>query len=213
MVHHLARTVVAMVTAVLMAAGVLSGASTAQAATPNSTGIYVVFQPIAKNNQMFWVITDAPTGTPLQVFVNGRHKATVPLRTYSTGEDYITYNRTWGLGTLQLRDGATVSKSQPMLAAVKLRPLEFRRVGPKATKLRVSVTAKRYNPATNSWVRIPKPMLQAKQGKWKTVKRISTNRHGKGRIVLKPKKAYKYRIVVNRTSVNHRTVETTMGKI
>lgn len=191
----------------------LSTAAVVGAAPAETTVLETFAQPIQKNGQMISVLTDAPTGTQVQVYVNNRLRATTPLRTYSTGDDYITYRRAWGLGTLQLRAGSAVSKRVPMLAAVKLRPYSFRRLGLGGKRMRVTVTAKRYHPGKNAWVKTARPHLQVKRGGWKTIKKIRLNKKGKGVVTFRAPKAFRYRIVVPRTKHHGRTVEVTMGRI
>lgn len=208
--HRLRRRIGSVGIALILGTAALSFTGPAKA---ESTVLELFSQPIEADGQMIGVLTDAPAGTDLQVYVNGRLRDTTQLRTHSTGEDYISYRRSWGLGTLQLRDGTTASKPVPMLAAVKLRPYSLKRFGPGATRLRVKVTAKRYHPGKNRWVKTRRPLLQVKQGKWRTIRKVKLNQKGKGKVTLRPKKAFRYRIVVARTKSNHRTVETTMGKI
>ncbi len=208
--HRFTRKFVAVTTGLLLSAATLVGAGAANA---NATTILIGPQIVGQNGQLIWVLTDAPTGTPMQVLINGSVRVTTPLLLAPTGEDYIRYDRAWGLGTIQLRGAGTQSVVEPLRAAVRMHKWEFKRIGPGAHKLRVKVVAQRFNPGKNKWLKAPRPILQAKMGKWKTVRKIKLNKKGKAQITIRPKKAYKYRFVVNQTKQNLRTIQESFGKI
>lgn len=199
----------AVVASAVLGLSLLAGGGVAHA---DPQVLQIASQPVERHGQIIPVFTDAPAGTGLDVYMNGKLVDRVALWVHSTGDEYVPYDSAWGLGTLQFRAGETQSNRVSLTASVRIRTLSFKRLKNRK-RLRVNIRAVRYNPKRDAWVRTANPVLQRKQGKWRTVTRIKTNKAGRGKAVLRPKKAFVYRVVVAKTKNSQRLVVRSKGRI
>lgn len=198
---------------VLAAAGALAVAPTATAA-PSQIVLYVPTEGVSHNSDI-GLFAEGDPGDTATVHVNGVDRGTAEIEeTMESGIYIIRYDRAWGMGKMHVVVDGLTSNTQPLRALTKVTNLEFRRIGKNATKLRVTVRARTYNPVKNRMMASKKVTLQAKSGKkWTKVRAMKLKKSGKGSVVLKATKARRYRIVIKQTRTTAGAVHEMGGRI
>lgn len=147
------------------------------------------------------------------LYVNGVRRANLRLPTRSYPNWFLTWSRSYGPGTTQLRNvvvrgwysgiGDSSEKVYALPTAsnsvVVKRAREYSSfwVTKRGSKLKFSVTGYRAYKPNGSLAPKGKAILQRKVGKkWKKVKKVKIRKSGKSTVKYTQRKKYKYRIII-----------------